>query len=97
MGIYTRLLFHVMKSSTMVRFLEELSGIKHIVPDPHFFGSGLHFTDGDRGKLNIHADFNVLPDYNIDRRVNAFIYLNEDWSDDYGGHLELWSRDMKCA
>eukprot|EP00584_Thalassiosira_punctigera_P009712 CAMPEP_0172528188 /NCGR_PEP_ID=MMETSP1067-20121228/2658_1 /TAXON_ID=265564 ORGANISM="Thalassiosira punctigera, Strain Tpunct2005C2" /NCGR_SAMPLE_ID=MMETSP1067 /ASSEMBLY_ACC=CAM_ASM_000444 /LENGTH=296 /DNA_ID=CAMNT_0013312061 /DNA_START=476 /DNA_END=1367 /DNA_ORIENTATION=+ len=81
----------------MVRFLEELTGIKNIVSDPHYWGSGLHFTDGDGGKLNIHADFNTLPGYQLDRRVNVFIYLNEDWSDEYGGHLELWSRDMKSC
>mmetsp|Transcript_27765 Transcript_27765/g.58978 ORF Transcript_27765/g.58978 Transcript_27765/m.58978 type:complete len:288 (-) Transcript_27765:132-995(-) len=97
MGMYTRLLFHVMKSSTVVRFLEELSGIQNIFPDPHFYGSGLHFTDGDGGKLDIHADFNILMAYKFDRRVNAFIYLNDDWHDEYGGHLELWSKDMKSC
>mmetsp|Transcript_56901 Transcript_56901/g.120803 ORF Transcript_56901/g.120803 Transcript_56901/m.120803 type:complete len:180 (-) Transcript_56901:257-796(-) len=86
-----------MLKMAMVRFLEELTGIKNIVSDPHYWGSGLHFTDGDGGKLNIHADFNTLPGYQLDRRVNVFIYLNEDWSDEYGGHLELWSRDMKSC
>ena len=28
--------------------------------------------------------------------MNVIIYLNNDWPDDYGGHLELWSRDMKA-
>jgi hypothetical protein len=95
--MYTSLLLLVMKSSTMVRFLEQLSGIQNLIPDPHFFGSGLHFTDGDGGKLNIHADFNVLKSHGIDQRVNVFIYLNDDWLDEYGGHLELWSRDMKSC
>jgi Rps23 Pro-64 3,4-dihydroxylase Tpa1-like proline 4-hydroxylase len=25
------------------------------------------------------------------------IYLNRNWREEYGGHLELWSRDMKAA
>jgi hypothetical protein len=30
--------------------------------------------------------------------MNVIIYLNEDWKAEYGGALELWSRDMskKC-
>ena len=32
--------------------------------------------------------------WNLDRRVNTFIFLNEDWNSSYGGHLELWSKDM---
>ena len=30
------------------------------------------------------------------RRVNVFLYLNPSWdSGAWGGHLELWSRDMR--
>ena len=54
-----------------------------------FFRSG--------GFLNVHADFNKYGQYNIDRRVNTFVYMNEDWSEEYGGHLELWSMDMKSC
>ncbi len=25
------------------------------------------------------------------------IYLNKEWREDYGGHLELWDRDLKRA
>ena len=34
----------------------------------------------------------------LERRVNVIIYLNESWDDSFGGHLELWNRDMtlKC-
>merc|ERR1712066_856289 len=45
--------------------------------------------------LKIHADFNLHPYLKVSRRVNLFVYLNPDWLDSYGGHLEMWSRDMK--
>merc|ERR1711871_1444675 len=28
------------------------------------------------------------------RRVNTFIFLNDEWRDEFGGHLELWNRNM---
>ncbi len=32
-----------------------------------------------------------------DRRLNVILYLNQDWPDEYGGHLELWDADMTHA
>lgn len=96
MGTYTRVFFSFLKSSMFISFLEELTGIKYIIADPHFRGSGLHFT-APGGNLNIHADFNKYNEFKLDRRVNVFIYLNNDWPDEYGGHLDLWSRDMKTC
>ena len=89
MGPYTRMLFAFMKSSSFILFLEELTGIKGILPDPHYRGSGLHIT-APGGYLEVHANFNWYKTYKLDRRVNAFVYLNDDWQDSYGGHLELW-------
>jgi Rps23 Pro-64 3,4-dihydroxylase Tpa1-like proline 4-hydroxylase len=44
--------------------------------------------------LEVHADFNWHDYLRLHRRLNVLIYLNPDWRDSYGGHLELWSRDM---
>ena len=33
----------------------------------------------------------------MDRRINVLIYLNKNWKDSYGGHLEFWNKNMsKC-
>lgn len=96
MGVHTKILFSAMKSSNFIHFLEELTGIEQIIPDPHYRGSGLHII-GPGGNLDIHADFNKYHDYKLDRRVNSFIFLNPEWPEDYGGHLELWSRDMESC
>jgi Rps23 Pro-64 3,4-dihydroxylase Tpa1-like proline 4-hydroxylase len=96
MGTYTRILFSFLKSNTFTKFLEDLSGIPNLLPDPHFRGSGLHFT-ATGGSLDIHADFNRHPGNNLDRCVNVFIYLNDHWPEEYGGHLELWSKDMQSC
>lgn len=95
-GPATSALFAYLKSSQFIRFLESLTGIVDLIPDPHFRGSGVHQTLPG-GYLNVHADFNRYKRYNLHRRVNVFIYLNPDWEDGYGGHLELWSRDLRSC
>ena len=91
MGPVTRQFFAFLKSSTWVAFLEALSGISGIVPDPNYSGSGVHMI-APGGMLQVHADFNSR--YGLRRRVNTFLYVNPNWPDDFGGHLELWDRNM---
>ena len=42
----------------------------------------------------MHTDFNWHPKLRLDRRLNLLVYLNKDWKEEYGGHLELWDREM---
>lgn len=95
-GPVTRLLLYHLNSMTFLEFLSGVTGIQNLIPDPSFDGGGLHqIVRG--GKLGIHADFNKHPKYGLDRRLNLILYLNKNWREEYGGHLELWDRDMtKC-
>lgn len=93
-GSVTRLLLYHLNSVTFLAFLSKITGIQNLIPDPTFEGGGLHqIVRG--GKLGIHADFNKHRRYNLDRRLNILLYLNKDWKEEYGGHLELWDQDMK--
>jgi hypothetical protein len=94
LGDYTRHFIWELNSSVFISFLETLSGIKGLVPDPHLGGGGLHQIERG-GLLKIHADFNRHLGLELDRRVNVLLYLNRDWKEKYGGHLELWDRGMK--
>jgi Rps23 Pro-64 3,4-dihydroxylase Tpa1-like proline 4-hydroxylase len=85
-----------MNSFEMLLWLEALTGIEGLIPDPYFGGGGLHQIEPG-GFLKIHADFNVHPKLKLDRRLNMLIYLNKNWRDEYGGHLELWDRDMSAC
>jgi len=92
-GPVTRLLLYHLNSITFLEFLSKVTGIANLISDPCFDGGGLHqIVPG--GKLAVHADFNKHPRYGLDRRLNMLIYLNRDWREEYGGHLELWNREM---
>lgn len=82
-----------LNSYVMLQFLEKLTGIEGLIPDPYFGGGGLHQIERG-GFLKVHADFNFHPLLRLDRRLNMLVYLNRDWDESYGGHLELWDRGM---
>lgn len=74
-------------------FLETLTGIQSLLPDPYFIGGGAHMsTAGDF--LKIHADFNWHHKLQAHRRVNALLYLTEYWDPAWQGAIELWDREM---
>jgi len=84
-----------LNSSAFLAFLSSLTGIDGLVPDERLEGGGLHQSVAG-GFLNIHADFTVHPrNRNWQRRVNLLLYLNETWAEEWGGDLELWSRDTQ--
>jgi hypothetical protein len=87
-------LLNSFNSYPFLNFLEQLTGIEKLLPDPYLHGGGLHqILNG--GKLDIHCDFNHLKNLDLYRRINVLYYLNKDWKNEYQGHLELWSNDMK--
>lgn len=91
---YTRLVFSALNSQSFIRFLEEMTGIHGLIPDPYFKGGGIHRTRNG-GYLGIHADFNHHKQMNLERRLNVLIYLNPEWKAEYGGSFEIWTDDMK--
>jgi 2OG-Fe(II) oxygenase superfamily len=93
MGPVTRNLLAEFNGQVFVDFLEQLTGIGGLIPDPHYEGGGLHQIRRD-GFLKVHADFNRHNRLPLDRRINVLLYLNHDWPEEYGGHLELWNRTM---
>jgi Rps23 Pro-64 3,4-dihydroxylase Tpa1-like proline 4-hydroxylase len=92
-GPVTRLLMYHLNSITFLEFLSRVTGIENLISDPGFDGGGVHqIVRG--GKLGVHADFNRHRAFGLDRRLNLLLYLNKDWREEYGGHLQLWDRGM---
>ena len=96
MGPVTQNLLAEFNGSVFVEFLEQLTAINGLIPDPHFTGGGLHQIRPG-GFLKVHADFNRHPRLQLDRRLNALLYLNRDWQESFGGDLQLWGQDMRQA
>ena len=92
-----RCMYWELNSGSFLAFLERLTGIRALLPDPYLQGGGLHETHRG-GFLQVHADFNRHREMRLDRRLNLLIYLNPTWGDGWGGELELWSADMtRCV
>jgi hypothetical protein len=91
-----REVLYFLNSRPMIQFLEILTGIDGVIPDPYYVGGGLHQIKPG-GNLEVHVDFNRHSKFKLDRRINLLIYLNKNWKEEYGGHFELWNRDMSAA
>jgi Rps23 Pro-64 3,4-dihydroxylase Tpa1-like proline 4-hydroxylase len=85
-----------LNSRPMLLFLEKLTGIQDIFGDPYYNGGGLHQIKPG-GSLEVHADYSYHPKLKVDRRINVLVYLNKDWKEEYGGHFELWNRELTRA
>lgn len=93
MGPVTIKLMQEMNGARFIQFLQRLTDIPSLIPDPSYLGAGLHQTLRD-GFLKVHVDFNTHQKTGLDRRCNCLIYLNEDWQEAWGGELEIWNRDV---
>mmetsp|Transcript_10529 Transcript_10529/g.31440 ORF Transcript_10529/g.31440 Transcript_10529/m.31440 type:complete len:373 (+) Transcript_10529:230-1348(+) len=104
-GPHTKAYLAFVRSPVFLRALETLTGFGN-ASDPRFgalrdngegHGDGIHVT-GNGGLLKVHADFNEgspgTDGRPSERRVNTFLYLAPDWRDSFGGHLELWNKEM---
>ena len=94
-SLETNNFINFLNSFIFLEFLQLITKIDEtLIADPYLVGGGLHELKNN-GFLNIHADFNKHSKMNLDRRLNVLIYLNKNWSDENGGQLELWGKEMK--
>ena len=92
-----KIMFDFLNSEFFVNFLQNTTSIKEkLVPDNELNGGGMHEIKKG-GLLKVHSDFNKHPNLNLDRRLNVLIYLNKNWKEEYGGHLEFWDQEMKSC
>lgn len=88
-----RAMLRELNSRQFVLFLETLTGIQSLLPDPYFIGGGVHIS-GEGDFLKIHADFNWHHKLQAYRRVNALLYFTDDWQPEWNGAIEFWDKEM---
>jgi hypothetical protein len=80
-------------SGSFMKSLSTITGVQKLISDPYFTGGGRNcILPG--GVLDVHADGNWHDDMGVHRRLNAILYLNENWKEEWGGHFELWDRNL---
>ncbi|HXO21901.1 MAG TPA: 2OG-Fe(II) oxygenase [Thermoanaerobaculia bacterium] len=87
-------MFYELSSPPFLRFLESVTGIGGLIPDPYYEGGGLHCS-GPGGVLMPHTDFHYYDRLKLYRRINVLLYLNPEWEEGFGGCLELWEKGAK--
>lgn len=87
-------LMYLGMNSQLILWLRAMTGINDLSGDPSLHGGGLHEVETG-GFLRMHVDFNRNGD--LYRRLNAILYLNANWRDEWGGHLELADRPQEPA
>lgn len=84
-------LIQELNGPAFLAFLERLSGIDKLIPDPYLEGGGLHCS-GPGGVLTTHTDFHLYKRLDLYRRLNVLVYLNDEWDESWGGCLELYAQ-----
>ena len=80
----------LIQTPAFLQQLGTLTGIPDLRYDPHYFGGGTHENLSGQD-LDLHIDFNLHPETGWHRRLNLIIYLNPQWSAEWGGSLELYA------
>lgn len=87
---------NALRSDEWYAKLSSITGIAGLHTTDDNLGSGLH-QSANAGYVDVHVDVNVNPAKGLWRRINLLIYLNKHWKEEYGGHLEIWNKEMtKC-
>lgn len=78
-------------SSSFSDFMSSITEIDSLIYDPSYYGGGTHNNLRGQG-MDPHVDFNYLELPNlgkVHRRINAIVYLNQQWDHEWGGSLDL--------
>lgn len=83
-----KMLDEMVQSQAFLQWVETVTGIDHLLYDPHYIGGGTH-NNMDGQELDPHVDFTHHPINSHHRRLNLIVYLNHQWQEAWGGNIEF--------
>jgi hypothetical protein len=78
-----------LNSGEFLHWLEGVTGLEKLVPDPHLIGAGL-MRCGPGHSLQLHTDFNWNEELHLNRALSLIIYTSRHWRPEWEGALEFW-------
>lgn len=81
----------MLNSAPFLMAMSERFDIPKIIPDPYFSGGGLNVSLKG-GLLDAHVDGNYHDATGLHRRLNALIYLNPQWKEEWGGEFGIYDK-----
>ncbi len=92
-SVFQDIIFENLHSPRFLEILAKITAIPNLMVDSKLYAAGL--AQGSNGSfLNVHLDNSSHPVNKWYRRLNLLIYLNQNWTEEKGGHLELWNHNM---
>jgi hypothetical protein len=81
-----------LNSGEFLKWLESVTGLEKLIPDPHLIGAGLMRCYAGHN-LKLHTDFNWNEELHLNRALSLIIYFSKDWKPEWNGALEFWNFD----
>lgn len=78
----------LIRTPRFAEIMQKLTGINDLLYDPEYHGAGTHDNFSGQG-MDPHVDFNLHRTTGYHRRINAIIYLNDEWEESWGGCLQV--------
>jgi len=82
---------YAFQDSRVLELISRITGIAPLLPDENLYAGGVSLMARDH-YLNPHLDNSHDIERNNYRALNLLYYVTPGWSDEFGGHLELWDR-----
>ena len=86
---FTRQVFELINGGKFLNIVSELTGIGGLISDPYYDGGGINIIE-NRGTLAVHVDGTTQHRMQVCRRINAILFLNDDWDPSWNGYHEQW-------
>jgi hypothetical protein len=87
-------LCHGFNSGAFLDWLENITGWRNLISDPHLIGAGVSETINGHS-LKLHTDFNWNDELRLNRCLSLILYINPEWQSEWGGALEFWDFDRQ--